>query len=192
MEKEGIRSTKMLLIGGSAGSLDVLLEILPAVRKDIAFSIAVILHRKKEPDSLLETLLSGRTHLPVKEAEDKEKILPATVYIAPPDYHLLVEKDGRFSLDASEKINFSRPSIDVSFESAADAFGSHVAGLLLSGANADGTKGLKRIKEAGGIAIVQRPSMAGVAYMPQQAINEVVPDAILKNEEIAMYLNESL
>jgi two-component system chemotaxis response regulator CheB len=192
MEKEGIRSTKMLLIGGSAGSLDVLLEILPAVRKDISFSIAVILHRKKESDSSLKDLLSTRTNLPVKEVEDKEKILPATVYLAPPDYHLLVEKEGWFSLDASEKVNYSRPSIDVSFESAADAFGNHVAGLLLSGANADGTKGLKRIKEAGGIAIVQRPSVAGVAYMPQQANNELEPDAVLKNEEIAMYLNQSL
>lgn len=187
-----MRSIKMLLIGGSAGSLDVLLEILPAMRKDILYSIAVILHRKKEADSLLEDLLSGRSSLPVKEVEDKEKILPATVYIAPPDYHLLVEKDGRFSLDASEKINFSRPSIDVSFESAADVYGNHVAGLLLSGANADGTKGLKRIKEVGGITIVQRPSMAEVSYMPQQAINEVEPDAVLKNEEIAIYLNESL
>lgn len=192
MEKEGIRSTKILLIGGSAGSLDVLLEILPFVRKDVPYSIAVILHRKRESDSLLEALLSVRSSLPVKEVEDKERILPATVYIAPPDYHLLVEKDGRFSLDASEKINFSRPSIDVSFESAADAYGTQVAGLLLSGANADGTRGLKRIKEAGGIAIVQLPSAAGVSYMPQQAINEVNPDAVLMNEEIAVYLNQSL
>jgi two-component system chemotaxis response regulator CheB len=192
MEKEGIRSIKMLLIGGSAGSLDVLLEILPAVRKDLPFAIVVILHRKKESDSLLSILLSGRTSLPVKEVEDKEKITPATIYLAPPDYHLLVEKDGWFSLDASEKVNYSRPSIDVSFESAADAYGNQVAGLLLSGANADGTKGLKRIKESGGIAIVQRPSVAEVAYMPQQAINELEPDAVLVNEEIAAYLNHSL
>src|ERR1700733_10706512 len=123
MEKAGISSIKLLVIGGSAGSLDVLLEILPHLRKDLPFAIAVVLHRKKESDSVLNDLLSGRSALPVKEVEDKQRILPATIYLAPADYHLLVEKDGWFAVDASEKVNYSRPSIDVSFESAADAYG---------------------------------------------------------------------
>lgn len=179
----------MLLIGGSAGSLDVLLEILPQLHHDLPFPVVIILHRKSDAESVLTDLLALKTVLPVKEVDDKERIIPGTIFLAPADYHLLIEKDGIFSLDASEKINFSRPSIDVSFESAAEIYGSLTAGLLLSGANADGTMGLKKIKDAGGIAMVQQPSVAEVSFMPQQAVNEINIDAILKNEEIAGVIN---
>ena len=180
---------KMLVIGGSAGSLDVLMDVLPKLRKDIDFSIVIILHRKKDSESLLADLLSSRSPLPVNEIEDKQPILQGVIYLAPPDYHVLIEKNDTFSLDVSEKVNFSRPSIDVSFESAADVYPNAIAGLLLSGANADGTEGLKCIKEKNGLVIVQQPGTADVAYMPQQAINEIKVDAILKKEEIALYIN---
>ena len=117
-------------------------------------------------------MFSSRTKLKVKEVEDKDYILPGHVYIAPPDYHLLLEDENTFSLDASEKIYFSRPSIDVTFESVAEVFGAAVIGILLSGANADGAIGLSKIQQAGGFTIVQDPESAEVDYMPRQAIDK--------------------
>jgi two-component system, chemotaxis family, protein-glutamate methylesterase/glutaminase len=190
MEKEGINdNTSILVIGGSAGSLEALLYFLPLLKNDIPFSIVIVLHRKSDADSMLSDLLQGRTRLPVREIEDKEKILPSVIYVAPANYHVLVEKEGYFSLDVSEKINFSRPSIDVSFETAADVYGARAAALLLSGANSDGTAGIKCIKEKGGKAIIQLPASAEVSYMPQQALNEINADAVLSTEEIAAYIN---
>ena len=118
----------------------------------------------------------------------KEVILPGTIYIAPPDYHLLFEDENSFSLDASEKINHSRPSIDIAFESAAEVFGSSLIGILLSGANADGAEGLKKISQAGGYTIVQDPLTADVGFMPQQALNLMTPDAIVQGDEIGTFL----
>ena len=192
MEKEVIKNdNRILIIGGSAGSLEALLYFLPQVKKDIPLSIIIVLHRKTDAESMLTNLLQSRTSIPVREIEDKEKILPSMIYIAPANYHVLIEKEGIFSLDVSEKINYSRPSIDVSFETAADVYGANATALLLSGANADGVAGLKRIKTAGGKAIIQKPSSAEVSYMPQQALNEIEPDAVLTNEEIADYINSS-
>ena len=127
--------------------------------------------------------------MPVREVEDKETMLPAVIYLAPANYHLLLEKDGTFSLDISEKINYSRPSIDVTFESAADVYGAQAVGLLLSGSNSDGTEGLKKIKAAGGKVIIQQPSSAEVSYMPQQALKEMEADAVLSSGEMAGYIN---
>jgi two-component system chemotaxis response regulator CheB len=182
-------NTHILVIGGSAGSLEALLQFLPGLKKDIPFAIVIVLHRKGDSESMLSDLLQSRTVIPVREIEDKEKMLPSMIYVAPGNYHLLVEKDHIFSLDVSEKINYSRPSIDVSFETAADVFGEGAAALLLSGANADGTEGLKCIREKGGIVLVQQPSSAEVSYMPQQALREIKPDAVLSTEEIAGYIN---
>lgn len=190
MEKEGIsHQTEILLIGGSAGSLDALLQFLPQLKKTISFAIVIVLHRKGDAESILTELLQSRSPIPVREIEDKEKILPSVIYLAPGNYHVLVEKEKYFSLDVSEKVNFSRPSIDVSFETAAEVYGAHTTGLLLSGANADGTEGLKRIKEVGGKALIQQPSSAEVSYMPEQALREIEADAVLTNEEIATYIN---
>jgi two-component system, chemotaxis family, protein-glutamate methylesterase/glutaminase len=190
MAQEGINhNTRILVIGGSAGSLEALLQFLPQLEKEIAFSIVIVLHRKTASESMLTNLLQSRTQLPVREIEDKEKILPSVIYIAPANYHVLIEKDDSFSLDVSEKVNYSRPSIDVSFETAADVYGPAAAALLLSGANADGTEGLKCIKEKGGRVLIQQPSSAGVSYMPQQALNEIDADAVLSTEAIAEYIN---
>src|SRR5687768_14920947 len=122
MAKESLTGTAILVIGGSAGSLEALLQFLPQVKNEITFSIVIVLHRKSDAESMLTTLLQSKTKLPVREIEDKEKMMPSMIYIAPANYHVLIEKDGTFSLDVSEKINFSRPSIDVSFETAADVY----------------------------------------------------------------------
>lgn len=178
-----------LVIGGSAGSLDVLLKVLPNLHLTIRFPIIIVIHRKQGTDSLLADLLSHRTSLKVKEIDEKEKIMGGTIYVAPSDYHLLIEKDFTFSLDYSEKINYSRPSIDVTFHSAADTYKDGLVCLLLSGSNADGVNGLISVKNHGGITLVQDPSSAQVSYMPEQAILRAGVTTILKIEEIAPYIN---
>lgn len=179
-----------LFIGGSAGSLEVLLKILPDLKADIEFAIVIVLHRKPGADEILTDLLSSRTEIPVKEIEEKMSIRKGTIYLAPSDYHLLLERDETFSLDHSEKINYSRPSIDVAFESAADVYKDKLVGLLLSGANADGVAGLLKIKKTGGRVIVQDPDSAVMSFMPGQAALYVNYDALLKIEEIADYIND--
>ena len=178
-----------IFIGGSAGSLEVLLKVLPDLKKDIEFAIIIVLHRKPGSDEILTDLLSSRTDIPVKEIEEKETIKQGFIYLAPSDYHLLLERDATFSLDHSEKINYSRPSIDVAFESAADLYKDKLVGLLLSGANADGVAGLLKIKKMGGRVIIQDPDSAVMSYMPGQAALYVNYDAILQVEEIADWIN---
>ncbi|WP_018611077.1 chemotaxis protein CheB [Segetibacter koreensis] len=190
MEKSSIRHhCSLLIIGGSAGSLDVILMLLPSLRPGLSFPIIIVLHRKNSFDSTLTDLLASKTTLPVKEAEEKDILTPGIIYVAPADYHLLVEKDGTLSLDYSEKVNYSRPSIDVTFETAAEAFGPELVCLLLSGASADGTEGLKVVKKHDGIVIVQNPVTAKVAYMPQHAIADVVVDRIIDASEIDELVN---
>ena len=169
----------ILIIGGSAGSLSRVLRLLPHLTKELNITVILIFHRKEAEDSTLKDIVMHKSGLTVKEVEDKDPILKHHIYIAPADYHLLIEKDLTFSLDFSEKINFSRPSIDVTFESAADAFGESVIGLLLSGANADGVNGLQAIQERGGRIAVQDPKSAEVPYMPQQAVDKLNVDLLL-------------
>jgi two-component system chemotaxis response regulator CheB len=191
MEKDLVnKSFRLIMIGGSAGSLQVILKLLPELRLFLPVTIVIILHRKPSHDETLVTLLSTKTSWPVREAEEKEPILPGHIYIAPPDYHLLVESDHTFSLDVSEKVNYSRPSIDITFESAAEVYGPALLAILLSGANADGQQGMHNIKAAGGACIVQHPESAEVAYMPMQAIGNVEIDAVLHAEELAPFLNK--
>jgi two-component system chemotaxis response regulator CheB len=180
---------RMVIMGGSAGALDVVLNIVATVDAMAPFVFVIILHRKSSIDSSLAFLLSDKTTWPVKEVEDKDNILPRHIYIAPGDYHLLVEKEGCFSLDVSEKINYSRPSIDAGFESAAEVYGDQLIAVLLSGANADGADGLKMIKEKGGMCIVQDPATAEVAYMPQEAVKAGAADHIIDGQQIGAYLN---
>jgi two-component system chemotaxis response regulator CheB len=189
MAEDPVVKHKVLMIGGSAGSLDGILKIVAALPVTDHLVTIIIVHRKNESESILANLLSSRTRLNVKEVEDKEPIIGGNIYVAPADYHLLVENENMFSLDYSEKVHHSRPSIDVSFESAAHVFGDDVTGVLLSGANADGAEGLCRIQEAGGFTIVQDPVSAEVDYMPQQAIALMKPDKILNIEGIADFLS---
>lgn len=190
MEEDAIVSgCKVLIIGGSAGSLEVLLQIIPNLEKLNGFSLVIVLHRKGSDDTTLEELFALKTEIPVKEVEDKTPLFPGNIYIAPADYHLLFEKKGTLSLDISEKVNYSRPSIDVSFESVAEAYGNTVIGILLSGANADGTEGLKIIKQEGGMAIVQDPESAGMPFMPQSAIDNLQVDAILNIPDLLRFIS---
>lgn len=190
MEKNGkLRKIELLVIGGSAGSLEVIIQLLPALPDPLPFAVIVVVHRKSG-DSVLTEVLSGKTTASVKEAEEKDEILPGTIYIAPADYHLLVERDKTLSLDFSEKLHYSRPGIDATFETAADAYGTSLACILLSGANADGTEGLQMVKDMGGLLIVQQPSEAVVSYMPQQAVDRVAIDYILSTEDMKLLLRE--
>ncbi len=189
MEKdEVISGCEVVLIGGSAGSLKVLMQILPEIVIIPTFAIVIILHRKNTEDSTLEELIAIKTILPVTEVEDKTLLEPGFIYVAPSDYHLLFEKNKLLSLDISEKVNHSRPSIDVSFESAAEVYKSSLVAILLSGSNSDGTNGLKVIKEAGGKIIVQEPASADMPYMPNHAISKTEPDLILDVNEILKLL----
>jgi len=191
MAQDGV-AFAVVVIGGSAGSLEAIFKIVPQLPASMGAAFVIVLHRKNAVDSLLVDLLSTKTSMAVKEVEDKEKILANTIYIAPPDYHLLVENKQTFSLDGSEKIQYSRPSIDVSFQSAAEVFGANCIGVLLSGANADGADGLQTIAELGGFTIVQNPLSAEVDYMPKKAIEKGAPSAVLDPPFIAPLLKEVL
>lgn len=180
---------RALVIAGSAGSLDVILKALPRIRTDLSFPLIVVLHRKNSYDSVLAELFQYKTKIPVKEVEDKQSIENGVIYIAPADYHLLLEDSGVFSLDASEKVNYSRPSIDVTFESAAEVYREALVCILLSGANADGVQGLKKVKCFGGTVAVQEPSSAEVPFMPEQAILHSGVDHILHTNDVAEFIN---
>lgn len=191
-EDQVIQQPHILVIGGSAGSLEPILKILPGLQAGMNIAIIIVVHRKPSSDTILVDLLNSRLDVPVKEAEEKERLLRNHVYIVPADYHLLVEKDFSLSLDVSEKVNHSRPSIDVTFESVAEAALDKTIAVLLSGANADGTEGLKKVKAKGGYCIVQEPRSAEVDYMPRHAIEQVEPNKILPAEEIAAWINQLL
>lgn len=179
----------LLLIGGSAGSLAVLLDVLPRISLSASLAVVIIVHRKNTPDSLLSELLASRSGLRVKEIEDKEPLRGGEVYVAPPDYHVLFEADRTLSLDFSEKVNFSRPSIDVAFASAAEVYKERLCCLLLSGASADGVDGLREAKTIGGKIAVQDPSTAEASYMPEQAVQRLPGIAVLKPSEMAMFIS---
>jgi two-component system chemotaxis response regulator CheB len=190
MEENDIKKNcSLLLIGGSAGSLEVLMSILPKLHPIKNFAIAIILHRKSAEDSTLEDLIALRTAVPLTKVEDKVNLECGHIFLAPSDYHLLFEKNGQLSLDVSEKVNYSRPSIDVSFESAAVAYKSRCTAILLSGANADGTNGLKAIQREGGIVILQNPENAIMPFMPQSALSSLAPSYVLEVSEILDYIN---
>lgn len=177
------RISRLVVIGGSAGSLSMVLRILPYLNVTLHIPVVTVFHRKSDDTTLIE-VLSSRTGFEVREVEDKGGILPNVFYIAPADYHVLIEKDYTFTLDDSEKVNYSRPSIDVTFESAADAYGANLTCILLSGANADGVNGLKIAKQKGSSIVIQDPASAEVPYMPQQAMAQLTPDYILRPDNV--------
>lgn len=189
MAENELNKYQIVVIGGSAGSLDVVLKIIAALPVSMQTTVLVVLHRKNASDSPLANIFASRTKLPVKEVEDKEALLPGTIYLAPADYHLLIEDAQNFSLDCSEKIHYSRPSIDVTFESAGETFGPQCVGILLSGANADGAQGLKTIRQQGGFTIVQDPATAEVGFMPQQAILNEAAAAIIATVNLPSFVS---
>jgi two-component system, chemotaxis family, protein-glutamate methylesterase/glutaminase len=161
------------VVGTSWGGLAALRELVSCLPEKLAVPVVLIQHRHKMSDDALPRLLQDRTPLSVCEAEDKMPIEPGRIYVAPADYHLLVERDSYFTLSMEEPIRYSRPSIDVTFTSAADAFGGRTIGVVLTGANADGAAGLKRISERGGAALIQEPATAESPAMPAAALNAV-------------------
>ncbi|MBW0177586.1 chemotaxis protein CheB [Sediminibacterium sp.] len=161
----------IILIGGSAGSIPVCVSLLKALKKDQPVPVVLIIHRMRNVVSELDKLLSKETGIKkITEPEDKQSISSGKVYLAPQNYHLLFEEDASFSLDYSDPIHYSRPSIDVSFESAALVYGTKVLAILLSGANADGAKGLSLLAELGADCWVQDPATAEYPAMPSAAM----------------------
>jgi two-component system chemotaxis response regulator CheB len=176
----------VVAIGASAGGLTAVCTLLGLLPAEFDIPIAIVQHRSKESDALAE-VVQDCTKLRVVEAEDKMPLEPRTVYIAPPDYHLLID-DGRLALSTEDLVLYSRPSIDVFFDSAADAYGAGVIGVVLTGANSDGSKGLKKIAERGGQTIVQDPETAEIDIMPASAHKAVTKARVLTLEEMAEHL----
>lgn len=168
-----------LVVGASAGGLRPIRELLLALPPDFPLAVIIVQHMAERSDDGWVLHMDRLAGIQVKEAEEKETILPGTAYLAPGNYHLLVEADRTFSLSRDERVNFARPSIDVLFESAADVYGKALIGLVLSGGNADGAQGLKAVKVKGGRTIVQDPATADFPSMPAAAIAVSKPDHVL-------------
>ncbi|MET0552620.1 MAG: chemotaxis protein CheB [Vicinamibacteria bacterium] len=174
-----------VVIGTSAGGIDALSVLLPALPADGQAAVFVVIHLPRERPSLLVDIFAAKCRAPVREAQDKEPVEPGTVYFAPPDYHLLVDAGPQVALSADELVNFSRPSVDVLFESAADAYGPRLLGVVLTGASHDGAAGLASVQRAGGRAVVQRPDTAQVPLMAEAALQRVPSASALSLPEIA-------
>jgi len=186
--KAGYRMVKMVVIGASAGGFTALDAIIPALPGDFPLPIAIVQHTGRDSSDYLVKYLNDHSKLTVKEAEDKEPVRRGFVYLAPGGYHLLIDPEESFSLSVDERVNYSCPSIDVLFESAADVWGPLVIGMLLTGANKDGAQGLKTIREHGGIAIVQNPETAEVGIMPQSALSITPVDYVINLDQMVPLL----
>jgi two-component system chemotaxis response regulator CheB len=173
-----------IAIGTSAGGVEVLSMLLPMLRAGCRLAVFIVMHIPRERPSLLPEIFAARCALPVREAEDKEPVQPGTVYFAPPDYHLLLDRGPAFALSSDEPVHFSRPSIDVLFESAADIYGERLMGLILTGANQDGAQGLAAVGRAGGRTVVQDPGCAPAAYLPKSALQQGPVDFVLSLRQI--------
>jgi len=178
------RGIDAVVVGASAGGVEVLSVLLSMIPADCRVSFFVVVHIPRERPSLLPELFAGRCALPVREAEDKEPVQPGTVYFAPPDYHMLIDRGPALALSGDEPVHFSRPSIDVLFDSAADIYGERLMGVILTGANQDGAEGLAAVGRAGGRTIVQEPDSAAVAFLPRAALEAGPVDAVLSIERL--------
>lgn len=178
---------EIVVVGMSLGGLRALEVLLAGLPKSFPVPVAVVQHRHKDSDDMLSRSLQPHSALPLKDAEDKEVIVPGRVYFAPADYHLLVEA-GSFALSTEAPVSYARPSIDVLFESAADAYRERVIGVILTGANHDGAQGLAKIKAHGGLTVVQEPATAESRTMPDAAIAAVAIDWIMPLLDIAPFL----
>jgi two-component system chemotaxis response regulator CheB len=178
-----------IVLGASAGGIEALLMLLPSLSASFRVPILIVLHLPRDRPSLLPQVFAQRCALAVCEAADKEPVRAGTVYFAPPDYHLLVEAGPCLALSADEPVKFSRPSIDVLFESAADVYGPRLLGIILTGANEDGAEGLAAVHAAGGFTIVQEPDNAQVKQMVVAALNRNPASHALSLEGIAAVLH---
>ena len=179
-----------IVIGTSAGGAAALAELLPVFPAAYPLPIVVVQHLHPLQESAAVVHYDRRCVLTIKEAAEKEPVRPGHVYLAPPNYHLLIEDDKTFSLSIDPKVNYSRPSIDVLFESAVDVYSPRLIGVILTGASHDGAQGLRLIKENGGLTVVQDPATAEVSYMPQAALQATRVDYVLPLAEIGQLLVE--
>ncbi len=176
-----------VVLGASAGAIEALGVILPTLPASFAAPLIIVVHVPASRPSLLVDLFAPKCALPVREAEDKLPVAPGTVWFAPPGYHLLIERGRTFALSLDEPVNHSRPSIDVLFESAADAYASRLLAMVLTGANHDGSHGAACVQAAGGLVAIQDPKTAHVSAMPELAMNRTKPDKIGTLLELSAY-----
>lgn len=179
---------EFIILAGSAGSFTIIIDIVKSLPVYFSYPILIVIHRNYSFKYNIDEILTERSNLLIREISDKEKILDGVVYLAPPNYHVLIEREKIFSLDLSEKLWYSRPSIDIAFESATDIFKDKILAVLFSGASKDGAEGLLKIKEEGGRTIVQDPDEAGYKTMPMAAINIDAHTEILNINQIKQVL----
>ncbi|MFY3386728.1 chemotaxis protein CheB [Paracidovorax sp. MALMAid1276] len=184
------RGYDAVVVGGSSGAIDALMRILPTLPAPLRVPVLVVVHLPRDRPSLLADIFRQRCALPMQEAQDQDQLAPGTVYFAPPDYHLLVDEGPRLALSVDPLVHFSRPAIDVLFESAADHFGERLLGVLLSGANEDGARGIATIAASGGLAVVQDPASAPVPTMPLAALARTPVPHALAPDGIAALLGQ--
>lgn len=184
-----IANAGVLLIGCSAGGFQLLCEIIMKLRKNFPLPVIVVIHRSRKHKSTIEAQINSKSNVKVIAAADKDVLKSGTVYFAPCDYHLLLEPGNTLTLDSSEPILYSRPSIDVTFESVADVFNNKVIALLLSGSNCDGANGMKYVHARGGMCVVQNPLDASFKTMPEEALKKSPADLILNNLEIFSFMD---
>jgi two-component system chemotaxis response regulator CheB len=182
-------SYEAIVVGVSAGGLVALAEVLPKLDKDMTLPVMIVQHQSHDSDDFLVRYFDDLCRHSVTEVEDKMPVESGTIYFAPANYHLLVEPDKTFSLSTEARVNYSRPSIDVLFESAADTYMDRLVGIILTGANSDGTNGAARIKELGGLIIAQDPETAEADAMPMSVIKHVQVDHILALNRIGDFIN---
>lgn len=177
----------MVVIGTSWGGLDALRELIASLPPAYELPMTIVQHRHRDSDAMLAQFLQEHTRLRVSEVEDKQPVEAGCVYVAPANYHLLVE-EGHFSLSTEAPVRYSRPSIDVSMTSAADAYGHRVVGVILTGSNADGSGGLRRIADSGGMAVIQEPASAQAPAMPRAALQAVPTARVFPLDRIGPFL----
>lgn len=185
------KRSRVLLLGGSAGSFKLLFRLVKSFPADLNKTVIIVIHRKKNFFSEIEKLFAENSRMSLREISDKDPIDGNTIYIAPANYHTLLEKNGLFALDVSEPVWYSKPSIDVTFESAAEVYGDNCTAVLFSGANQDGAEGLLRLRDYGNLTIAQHPEDAEMTEMPNAAININAAEYILKTTEIFELLQNS-
>lgn len=178
------RNTDLLLLGGSAGSFKPIYNAVKIFPADLNKTVIVVIHRKKNFFSEIEKLFAESSRMSMREVSDKDVINNNTIYIAPANYHTLIEKDKSFSLDVSDAVWYSKPSIDVTFESVSEIYKERCTAVLFSGANADGAEGLLKLRRKGALTIVQDPDEAEMSEMPQAAVNMNAAEYILKTQDI--------
>ncbi|MCF8460834.1 MAG: chemotaxis protein CheB [Flavobacteriales bacterium] len=187
-----LKGIEIIAIGGSVGGIKAVSEILKSLPADFPIPIVIVLHRLRNVTSSIQSVIQHSTALRVKEADEKETITPSCAYIAPANYHLLIEEDRTFALDYSETVKYSRPSIDLTFECIAEIYGKAAIGILLTGANDDGANGLLRMRNAEAKCYVQNPNTAHAKVMPRAAINLGAADFLIHLEEIGPMLKKAV